>query len=203
MGKGGGKGGGKGKGKGGNGTPSQRPLADISASLLQAPYRKVSRSLRIRGDHIDISDFKHPGGDVITHYGEGQDATDAFETFHNRSEAAQKILRVLPRVQATSSIGSKGSERNPYAGTDAEIHRAGQLIDRDVERLRDDLRTEGLFDLHTYPLLHFLVAYFLHDVVLYALSLTLVFNGWLATGMMMRSFAHVQRGGTMHDVRAP
>lgn len=51
----------------------------------------------IIGDYsYDITNFNHPGGNVIK-YVVGQDATNAFEEFHFRSKKAKQILQSLPR----------------------------------------------------------------------------------------------------------
>ena len=43
----------------------------------------------------DITDFNHPGGNIIK-YMEGQDATNVFKEFHFRSKKAKHILQSLP-----------------------------------------------------------------------------------------------------------
>ena len=53
----------------------------------------------IRDVARDVTHFQHPGGDTLSHYTDGQDATDAFETFHNRSHIAEARLRSLPEVE--------------------------------------------------------------------------------------------------------
>jgi len=51
------------------------------------------------GDYTyDISNFKHPGGNVIHYYTDGQDATQVFEEFHYRSKKAAIVLKSLPHV---------------------------------------------------------------------------------------------------------
>lgn len=165
------------------------------------------RSLRlvIRGVARDVTDFRHPGGDTIAHYQDGQDATDAFETFHRRSSVAEQRLRSLPVVKdviiaepAPAAEIAGQQPLSPSAG--ATLDAAGAAISRDFGKLREELSAEGLFSLQRYPTLHFVGCYLLHDIALYALALYLVASGWVACGMLMRAFAHVQRGGTMHDL---
>ena len=44
------------------------------------------------GDYTyDITNFKHPGGNVMYYYTEDQDATQAFEEFHYRSKKATLV----------------------------------------------------------------------------------------------------------------
>lgn len=167
--------------------------------------------LMIRDVARDVTHFQHPGGDTLSHYTDGQDATDAFETFHNRSHIAEARLRSLPEVELPRGVyeramrkgeelaaGEKGRLFNEGGGL--VLDREGREINNALGRLRDDLRAEGMFELHPYPLLHFLTCYLAHDIALYALALALVLNGWIACGMILRAFAHVQRGGTMHDL---
>ena len=166
--------------------------------------------LTIRGVARDVTHFKHPGGDAIAHYTDGQDATDAFETFHYRSSTAEARLRSLPQVElprgderaarkgGVLAEGEKGQLLN--AGGGLVLDREGREINNALGRLREELRAEGLFELHPYPRLHFITCYLIHDIALYALALALVLNGWVACGMILRAFAHVQRGGTMHDL---
>lgn len=49
----------------------------------------------IRGRRVDVSSFRHPGGNVIEFYSD-MDATNAFETFHGHSARAEAVLKTLP-----------------------------------------------------------------------------------------------------------
>eukprot|EP00922_Rhytidocystis_sp_ex-Travisia-forbesii_P037600 GHVS01056012.1.p1 GENE.GHVS01056012.1~~GHVS01056012.1.p1 ORF type:complete len:572 (+),score=33.54 GHVS01056012.1:293-2008(+) len=74
----------------------------ISTFDQQAADRWLSPSaqiLRIRDFVYDVSEFsrKHPGGSVISYFFR-QDATEAFDAFHTRSNKAVKILNSLPRI---------------------------------------------------------------------------------------------------------
>lgn len=63
----------------------------------------------------DITQFKHPGGNVIHFMTKGQDATNAFEEFHYRSKKARRILDSLPKTKITPlPIPSK--EDSPQKG---------------------------------------------------------------------------------------
>jgi fatty acid desaturase len=53
----------------------------------------------------DITDYKHPGGNIIK-YMSGQDATNVFEEFHYRSKIAKKILQSLPREKVVPTEGT-------------------------------------------------------------------------------------------------
>jgi fatty acid desaturase len=54
----------------------------------------------IIGDYeYDITNFKHPGGNVINYMTNGQNATEAFNEFHFRSAKAHAILASLPKTK--------------------------------------------------------------------------------------------------------
>jgi len=57
---------------------------------------KPQKFIIIDGYEYDITDFKHPGGNVINYMANGQNATEAFNEFHFRSEKAKKVLKSLP-----------------------------------------------------------------------------------------------------------
>jgi fatty acid desaturase 2 (delta-6 desaturase) len=57
---------------------------------------KPSKFIIIDGYEYDITNFKHPGGNVINYMANGQNATEAFNEFHFRSEKAKKVLKSLP-----------------------------------------------------------------------------------------------------------
>ena len=64
---------------------------------------KKSRYVIIDGEQYDITGFKHPGGSVINYMSQGQNATQAFNEFHNRSKKARKVLASLPHTKAPDS----------------------------------------------------------------------------------------------------
>lgn len=47
----------------------------------------------------DITNFKHPGGNVINYMTQGQDATNAFQEFHYRSKKATVVLNSLSKTK--------------------------------------------------------------------------------------------------------
>jgi acyl-CoA 6-desaturase (Delta-6 desaturase) len=53
-------------------------------------------SIIIEGTTYDITDFKHPGGNIINYAKNSPDATEIFNEFHHRSSKSKKILRSLP-----------------------------------------------------------------------------------------------------------
>lgn len=56
----------------------------------------------INGFFYDVSKFSHPGGDIIKFYvNNGEDATTAFQEFHNRSiRKAELILKSFSKREA-------------------------------------------------------------------------------------------------------
>ncbi|EOD39656.1 hypothetical protein EMIHUDRAFT_433467 [Emiliania huxleyi CCMP1516] len=49
----------------------------------------------IHGRHVDVSKFRHPGGNIIELF-YGMDSTSAFEQFHGHHKGAWKMLKALP-----------------------------------------------------------------------------------------------------------
>lgn len=60
------------------------------------------RKIRVGDYTYDITNFKHPGGNVIYYYNENQDAAQAFDEFHYRSKKAALVLKSLPHVLTKS-----------------------------------------------------------------------------------------------------
>ena len=77
----------------------------------------------------DVTDYKHPGGNVIS-YMYGQDATNAFEEFHYRSKTAKRILQLLPRKKIDISVSVNDTEQ--------------QML-QDFARFRKSLEERGFF----------------------------------------------------------
>ena len=65
----------------------------LDDKVLDKPAKKI-----IIGDYeYDITNFKHPGGNVINYMTNGQNATEAFNEFHFRSKKALNVLASLPK----------------------------------------------------------------------------------------------------------
>jgi len=58
---------------------------------------KKQVKIRIGEYEYDITNFNHPGGNIIHFMTNGQDATNTFEEFHYRSEKARLMLESLPK----------------------------------------------------------------------------------------------------------
>jgi fatty acid desaturase 2 (delta-6 desaturase) len=52
----------------------------------------------------DITNFKHPGGNVINYMANGDNATEAFNEFHYRSKTATQLLNQLPKTKISNFI---------------------------------------------------------------------------------------------------
>jgi len=77
----------------------------------------------------DISNFNHPGGNIIKYMTSGQDATHLFEEFHYRSKTAKLILHSLPKTKIVS---------------DTCLTTEQQMLD-DFVRFRKSLEDRGFF----------------------------------------------------------
>jgi len=94
----------------------------------------------IVGDYsYDITDFKHPGGNVIK-YMVGQDATNVFEEFHFRSKKATHILHSLPR---TKVVQTKEEQDDTNVEKDTTTTEQKMLVD--FARFRQSLVDRGFF----------------------------------------------------------
>jgi hypothetical protein len=114
----------------------------------------------------DVTDYKHPGGNVIS-YMYGQDATNAFEEFHYRSKTAKRILQSLPRTKNDISISINDTEQ--------------QML-QDFARFRKSLEDRGFFApsyLHiTYRILELFAIYiFAVYTMRYSIAVSVVVLG--------------------------
>jgi fatty acid desaturase len=113
---------------------------------------KVYRKITIEGTTYDITDFEHPGGNVINYLaGGGYDATDAFREFHYRSNKARRVLQSLPHM------GNDDESSNPENNT------ADYEIKEDFREMRTKLINNGCFEpdyIHVYFRLMEIAFYF-------------------------------------------
>ncbi|VDI37149.1 acyl-CoA 6-desaturase (Delta-6 desaturase) [Mytilus galloprovincialis] len=122
--------------------------------------KKGDRWIVIQDNVYDITDWsnRHPGGSkVIGHYA-GQDATDAFEAFHNDLESVKRYLKPL------------------HMGTVKDAK--DKSIKEDFRKLRLTAVQMGLFKANFW----YFALYFLHVVVFEILAyLTLYYfgSGWI------------------------
>ena len=79
-------------GKGGASTVAQTPA--VPSAAVQADGKREAKPAwtKIHGKTLDVSKFRHPGGNIIELF-YGMDATTAFEAFHGHHKGAFKMLR--------------------------------------------------------------------------------------------------------------
>lgn len=75
-------------------------VAQSSTEVSMAKHADGKREVKpawtkIHGKTLDVSKFRHPGGNIIELF-YGMDATTAFEAFHGHHKGAFKMLRTLP-----------------------------------------------------------------------------------------------------------
>jgi len=99
-------------------------------------------TITIEGTTYDITDFKHPGGNIIDYMKNAGDATEVFREFHYRSPIARNVLRSLPEYDA----GDAGD------ATTAPTPRQ-EAMTADFREMRTNLVNQGLFEpdyIHVY-----------------------------------------------------
>jgi len=99
----------------------------------------IRKELLIDGYMYDVTEFwkRHPGGSVIK-FGLGNDATDAFRQFHNRSEKAHKWLKTLPKRKVDEAGRKRLEKEGFFFGNSALLE--------DYRKLEAELKAEGVFD---------------------------------------------------------
>ncbi len=114
-------------------------------------------SMTIDGATYDITDFKHPGGNIINYAKNTADATEIFREFHHRSDKAKKVLISLPRY----NVDSDSDDTDP--DTIPELTQQQQEMTADFREMRNNLVSQGCFDpdyIHVYFRLLELAFYF-------------------------------------------
>jgi len=101
-------------------------------------------TIRIEGVTYDITNFNHPGGNIINYAKNSPDATEIFREFHHRSTKASKVLRSLP-------VCNDGDAN----GADAllELTPRQQEMTADFREMRAKLVDQGCFEpdyIHVY-----------------------------------------------------
>jgi fatty acid desaturase len=107
--------------------------------------------MTVDGVTYDITDFKHPGGNIINYAKNTPDSTDTFNEFHYRSPLAKKLLRSLPVY------------RGDDADTDADLTQEQREMTADYREMRATLIEKGLFEpdyIHVYFRMMELLFYF-------------------------------------------
>lgn len=139
---------------------------------------------RIHGKTVDVSHFRHPGGNVLALF-HGMDATSAFEAFHGHHRGAFHLLRSLPVAQVDpANLPSQPEE-----------HAA------EMSRLFASWRERGLFRprplasfLYAATVVAFLVASVAWSSVYPVLSGLLVGTCWAHCGFLQHMGGHRELG---------
>jgi len=96
-------------------------------------------TIKINGVSYDITDFKHPGGNIINYAKNSPDATEIFNEFHHRSSKAKKMLGSLPVL----TDDNESLELTPHQ----------QEMTADFREMRATLVEQGCFEpdyIHVY-----------------------------------------------------
>ena len=97
-------------------------------------------TITIEGTTYDITDFKHPGGNIINYAKNSPDATEIFNEFHHRSSKAKNVLRSLPHY-------NDGPEVVPSCPTPVvELTQQQQEMTADFREMRATLVEQGCFE---------------------------------------------------------
>lgn len=78
-------------------TPQPALVFSDKPLLPQGTYKTRPKYTRIRNVYYDLTEFKHPGGNIVEYF-HGIDATTAFEAFHGHAKHAHAMLKTLPRL---------------------------------------------------------------------------------------------------------
>ena len=105
-------------------------------------------TVRIDGVTYDITNFKHPGGNIINYAKNSPDATEIFREFHHRSTKASKVLRSLPKYVKNNDADSNGADDESL-----ELTPRQQEMTADFREMRAKLVDQGCFEpdyIHVY-----------------------------------------------------
>lgn len=151
---------------------SQQLVANRSGVQHPTPKPKY---IIIGERKYDITHFKHPGGSVIDYMTNGQDATEAYREFHQRSKRADAVLRSLP------------SEPVARPSDDREIL-------ENFTKFRQQLVDEGFFK----PDIPMLCYRILEQTTLFAMGVYLSRHSWIGTACVMGLF-RARSGWIQHE----
>jgi fatty acid desaturase len=101
-----------------------------------------SQTICIEGVTYDITDFKHPGGNIINYAKNTADATDVFNEFHYRSPLAKKLLRSLPVYRDSDD----DADTDPAPAPADELTQQQKEMTADYREMRATLVEQGLFE---------------------------------------------------------
>jgi len=106
-------------------------------------------TITIDGTTYDITEFKHPGGNIINYAKNTADSTDIFREFHHRSSKAKSVLMSLPHYKRGPDPESVQEE--PAETT--TLTQRQQEMTVDFREMRTNLINQGFFEpdyIHVY-----------------------------------------------------
>jgi fatty acid desaturase len=137
----------------------------------------------IDGKLYDMKDFKHPGGTIIKFYfGNGIDATEAFQNFHIRSKKAKKVLERFPSRDADMKV------------IDKKVPGQIELI-KDFQDFTHQLEKEGFFKPDHYHVLYRVT----EIIVMHAIGFWLLFHGYTTASIVILGIVSGRCGWLMHE----
>jgi len=107
----------------------------------------MSKFIIINNNKYDITNFNHPGGDVISYY-LNKDATDVFNAFHQRSSKANIILNNLSIINDDNVKNYKDNKN--------------KLMLEDFNKFRQSLLDRGFYKPN-----YWMLALFILDILLF------------------------------------
>jgi fatty acid desaturase 2 (delta-6 desaturase) len=113
---------------------------------MSAVEKKQRDVITIEGITYDITEFKHPGGNIINYAKNLADSTEIFNEFHHRSSKAKKVLRSLPHY-------NDGPENAPELPPERQLTQREREMTADFREMRSTLVEEGCFEpdyIHVY-----------------------------------------------------
>ena len=114
-----------------------------------SPNMSVHKFVRVGDYEYDITNFKHPGGNVIFYMTQGQDATNVFEEFHYRSTRAKSVLQSLPKTKRETppAVDTSHDDRDSVLAAHATTmpNEHNQAILADFKLFRRSLEMRGFF----------------------------------------------------------
>jgi fatty acid desaturase len=135
----------------------------------------MKRYVIIENIKYDITNFDHPGGNVINYLTDGRDATDAYKEFHFRSKKADMVLKTLP------------NEKVERCSDDRE------LLDA-FTKFRDELIKDGFFEPSHIHVLYRIIEL----VMLFCLGLYTMSSSYISTVLILGMF-RVRCGWLQHE----
>ena len=105
----------------------------------------MSKFLIINNNKYDITNFNHPGGEVISYY-LNKDATDVYNAFHQRSSKANLILNNLPIINDNTDNSDNKNK----------------LMLEDFNKLRQSLLDRGFYKPN-----YWMLSLFILDILLF------------------------------------